>query len=299
MTDTKMNFSLGDAPLDLPNPKQETEKKVTSQRQFDLKGLKLYIAIPCHDFKLHLDTVVGLLDLKEKMLQYGVIGHIQSLGGSALIDKARSDLIAHFLRDSDADYFMFIDSDVGFTGDHVLRLLSWLQDPDIDMVSGAYPAKVDQGPTGKFFVNADFNEEGFPIVDGRGLLKVNAMGLGFCIIPRNVLVDMWDHYPELRFGTEEPQTSKPCEASDLFLPFIDSGGNYWGEDTAFFIRAAAAGFDNFYVDINIDLTHVGRKVYTGDVAKALTDSFVDIQRGGGDRHNPFSNAVKEIDNATT
>tara|TARA_R110000803_G_scaffold210147_3_gene281229 strand:+ start:5111 stop:5992 length:882 start_codon:yes stop_codon:yes gene_type:complete len=292
MTDT-FNFKIGD-----DTPTQEPEKKVTKSLEFDFKGKSVYIACPCHDFKLHLNTVIGLLELKESFVRYGINGAIQTLGGSALIDRARTDLVGHYLRSSEADYFFFLDSDVGFEASDFLRLMAWLDDPEIDMVSGAYPSKVDAGPEGKYFINADMNEEGYPVINKDGLLRVNGMGLGFCMIKREVLVGMEKFYADQWFMGEEPATANPVKLINFFLPILDNKHTYWGEDLSFFIRAAAAGYSNLYVDMNIALQHVGRKVYTGNVAKALTDSVVQLKLNQVERDNPFADAIEEIKNAT-
>lgn len=285
------------------NTREETptqEKKITKSTECDLNGVGVYIAIPCHDFKLHLNTVMGLLELREGFMRFGVKGHFQTLGGSALIDKARADLVAHFLRESDADYLFFLDSDIGFKAHDVLRLITWLEtNDDIDMVSAAYPAKTEVDPDGRYFINTDFDEKGYPIIDDNGLLKVNAMGLGFCAIRRRVLQGMVDAYPKLWAHAEEPQSSKPVTVTNLFIPFVDKNHAYWGEDMAFFIRAAAAGFDELRLDLNVDLQHVGRKVYTGNVNKALTSSVIELMRTRTQRDNPYLDAVEEMKNDET
>src|SRR6202030_4716063 len=57
--------------------------------------------------------------------------------GDALITRARASLVAQFLDDPAATHLLFIDADIGFEPDQVMRLVA----SGGDMVGGAYPIK--------------------------------------------------------------------------------------------------------------------------------------------------------------
>src|SRR5450432_4883325 len=57
--------------------------------------------------------------------------------GDALITRARANLMTLFLDDPAATHFLFVDADIGFTSEHVFRLI----ESGADMVAGVYPIK--------------------------------------------------------------------------------------------------------------------------------------------------------------
>ena len=60
------------------------------------------------------------------------------LGNDALITRGRSAIVAKFLDNPATTHLLFIDADICFTPEHVLRLLRF----DKDFVAGLYPAKI-------------------------------------------------------------------------------------------------------------------------------------------------------------
>src|SRR5262249_57481873 len=57
--------------------------------------------------------------------------------GDALITRARANLVALFLDDPLATHLLFVDADIGFEPDQVLRLIA----SGADVAAGAYPIK--------------------------------------------------------------------------------------------------------------------------------------------------------------
>ena len=57
--------------------------------------------------------------------------------GDALITRARASLISQFLDDPDATHLLFIDADIGFEPEQVLRLIEC----GADMCAAVYPIK--------------------------------------------------------------------------------------------------------------------------------------------------------------
>ena len=57
--------------------------------------------------------------------------------GDALITRARANLVTLFLDDPSATHLLFVDADIGFTPDHVFRLI----ESEADVVAGVYPIK--------------------------------------------------------------------------------------------------------------------------------------------------------------
>src|SRR6202034_4646602 len=66
---------------------------------------------------------VSLLKLQKAFTQRG--WHINYLvqAGDALVTRARQTIVSHFLENPSATHLLFIDADIGFEPDQVLRLL--------------------------------------------------------------------------------------------------------------------------------------------------------------------------------
>jgi hypothetical protein len=55
----------------------------------------------------------------------------------SLVTRARNELVRIFLKHEHATHLMFVDADIAFSPDQVLRLLQF----DVDVAAGAYPLK--------------------------------------------------------------------------------------------------------------------------------------------------------------
>ena len=166
------------------------------------------------------------------------------LGGCAAMDRSRDILIDGFLK-SDCTHMMQIDSDLGWNPEDIVRMLSH----DVDFVAGVYPVKQDEP---KFLVN--FNSK-----RRVGLLGADGTPGGFCLIKREAIEQMVDHFPEL-VAISESNGVKGASLSWLHTHEVKDG-RVWGEDMVFCRRAIEAGID-IWVDPPVNLRHWnGNKKY--------------------------------------
>lgn len=141
---------------------------------------------------------------------------------------ARRNSIFRVAKEQEADYLLFIDSDMLFTP----RDFDLLMTSQMDIVSGLYFVRAH--PPSKTFPCAykkGANEIGYTHITTypkESLYEVDTVGMGFCLISRNVL-------------------------SKLDEPFDIQGK--WGEDFIFCKRAQAAGF-RMWVHTGASLGHV-------------------------------------------
>lgn len=155
------------------------------------------------------------------------------IGGSLIYD-ARDICVDTAIKE-DFDYLMFIDSDIEFGSDAMLRLL----DRNKDIVTGIYYKRGgDHSPvvyrhiapleTGTRKVTCETETD----VD-RPFFKVEGCGMGFCLIKVEVFKKLLEEYPT------------------CFTP-IDG----LGEDLSFCYRAIKAGYE-IWADGEIPLNHWG------------------------------------------
>jgi len=97
---------------------------------------KIYIAMPCYgDMKV--ETCVSLMDTFSTLGKSGIECKFKSVK-SSLVTHGRNLLTAGFL-DSGFDYMLFVDADVEFQPDAVLRMLV----PEKDVICTPYRNKED------------------------------------------------------------------------------------------------------------------------------------------------------------
>ena len=97
----------------------------------------LTIGTPCFGGQVSWLYAVSLLKLQKAFTQRG--WHINYLvqAGDALVTRARQTIVSHFLDNPSATHLLFIDADIGFEPDQVLRLLEF----GADVSAAVYPVK--------------------------------------------------------------------------------------------------------------------------------------------------------------
>lgn len=204
--------------------------------------MKIMIAIPC------MDQVATQFCTSLAMLRKVDDCVIASKQGS-LIYAARDDLAKMAIK-MDADYILWLDSDMVFDPDILEKLLQDTEKGDI--ISGLYFRRaapfspvlfdklelVDDKP-----VYTEFSE--IP----EDVFEVGGIGFGCVLMPTDVLLGV-----ALKFGT-------------MFTPLCGMG-----EDIAFSWRARQCGF-KIVCDPKIKLGHVGHIIITEDFYKQYKGGF--------------------------
>ena len=166
--------------------------------------------------------------------------------------KARSRSIAasRFLTVSEADYLVFIDSDILFTPENLRRIFEDLR-AGYDLVGGLFAVRGGTQPS-SYAYNAVYH------LDGK-INEFEYLSSGFMGISRKLLEKMVKEIPlpflhpnDLKFWPffEEKQ-----------YPERESEGIFLSEDYEFCEKARSVGVKT-YVDSSIQLGHIGEYVYT-------------------------------------
>lgn len=171
--------------------------------------------------------------------------------GDSSVCRSRNTLCGIFL-ESDFTDLVFIDSDIVFSTDDVMRLLAH----DVDIVGGFYPKK-KPGPADWVYNGKD----GCGLPGPDGLLPVNYMGTGFLRIRRQVFERMIAAWPTLAYGCDhEPTRTEHAFFVDEVRADFTGRRRYLTEDWNFCARCADLGIPVFG-DTKILLQHVGTAVY--------------------------------------
>jgi hypothetical protein len=240
---------------------------------------RLAIATPCFGGQvssLYAASIFKLQQALQSIPQIELVVHLRD--GDALITRARADLVALFLDDPAATHLLFIDADIGFEPDQVMRLIAC----GADMAAGAYPIKRVNWDKARKVIESrrpntrsavlDYvleveDPERISVIDG--FTRVRYAGTGFLMIRRPVLERMCRHYASLQFRREhsiaDPLAGSPHRFA-LFECMIDQAtGIYLSEDFSFCKRWTDMGGE-IWADLTSRLNHVGPATFHGDVA---------------------------------
>ena len=211
------------------------------------------IALPCHGGIVNEKTTMSLFNLGKLLVRSGIPHGLLTQANSSLITHGRSKCANFFINNTDHEYLFFLDSDIGFNPEDVLKLLSHNE----PIVSGTYPMKTI--PI-RYCVDVLQPEE------RKGdLLKVGGNGMGFVMIHRNVFTDIAKKFPYLKYTPATKDSNYPpteAEVHNSYHYFHEEkvGDAFKSEDQSFFHRARMLGYD-VWLDTTIRLAHVGSHVF--------------------------------------
>lgn len=219
----------------------------TSPRQ------SVYIATPAYE-SVKAGYALSLAKTTAEFERRHIPYALNILFGNCHVDDGRNDLVRDFLENTQCTDLMFIDADVMWEPDMVLRVLSH----DVpDIVAGAYRYKSNAGryPVGKILGGVEGGK------GKRALLSVSYAPTGFMRIPRGVFE---------RLMSGGVQTGK-LDPTRRFFKRQYSGKTYDGGDVTFCRKWIAAG-GTVYIDPELTLGHIGEHMWSGNFSKYLSES---------------------------
>ena len=207
-----------------------------------------------------------------------------TIANESLVTRARNVLLAYFLN-SDYTHLLFIDADIEFQVEDVLKLYA----ADKDVVVGAYPkkgvawqrikenilAKPSQPLSDKdiaahgsdYAVNFKFvSKETKTIAVENGLVKLHDAGTGFMMIKREAILKLLKAYPDLKYNNDVNINNSQMDNQfyALFDTMIDPiDKRYLSEDYTFCRRWQEIGGD-IWLDPSISLNHYGHFCFQGN-----------------------------------
>lgn len=226
---------------------------------------KVVLAIPTitKPYQQCIDSMeASIASIKGAGWELGVVTEI----ANPYISCARSTMLRKAL-DAKADVVVFIDHDLSFPPDALLKLI----ETEGDVVAGTYRFKRDEVE----FMGALLPDiHGRPQVREDGCVKAHSIPAGFLKITKNGVNRFMIEYPELCYG------DRFSLAIDLFNHGAHEG-LWYGEDYAF-SRRWNAKCGSIWVIPDLDLTHHSAgQAYPGNFHRFLL-----AQDGGSESANP-------------
>jgi hypothetical protein len=170
--------------------------------------------------------------------------------GIHFVDTARDIAVAKFLA-TDLEYLFFIDSDVGWSGDAITKLINHKK----DIVGAAYRVKNDN--------------ELYPVylTDEKqdGLIRAIGLPGGFLCIHRPVIERLVTSVPSYKWVVNGEFIRVPALFTRVLMD-----DRMVSEDMMFGRRAMAAGYQLWF-DPDVTMSHIGRQAFIGNFKEQQHD----------------------------
>ena len=98
----------------------------------------LFLSTPCYGGVCLQEYAESIIKLQQACVKHGIQLMLDTTENESLVHRARSLAVARFMYKSQADYFLFIDADVQFEAEAVIRLIAC----EHDVSCAVYPKKV-------------------------------------------------------------------------------------------------------------------------------------------------------------
>ncbi len=238
--------------------------------------INLVLATPCFGGQISVVYAASLFKLQRALRAYKDISlKVLFKDGDALITRARASLLSQFLDAAEATHLLFVDADIGFEPEQVLRLVQC----GADMCAAIYPVKRIDWDRMKATIAAGRSspaaslkyvfevEDPAAVIERSGFVRVRYAGTGFLMMRRQALERMCARYPELQYKSDHSIDSATDSERRfaLFECMIAEDGTYLSEDFAFCKRWTDIGGE-IWADVNSRLDHVGPMAFHGDLA---------------------------------
>lgn len=209
---------------------------------------KILIAVPCMD--------MVSARFAQSLATLHRVGQctVSFLMGSLIYDSRNK--LAGLAIDMEADYILWLDSDMVFRPDTLERMLAFLDEhPDVDILSGLYFRRAAPF-TPVLFETLEVNEKNelewsdFEVLPDEPF-EIAGCGFGCVLMRTDCLLDI---------------AAKEGGIGNWFTPLANAG-----EDCAFCIRARREGY-KIYCDPSVDLGHMGYAPVTKSFYEAMKEN---------------------------
>jgi len=231
----------------------------------------VFLSTPCYGGLCLEKYMISVIKLQMRLIQENIQLYIDTTENESLVHRARNVAVGRFIQKNSADYFMFIDADIDFDAESVIRLIK----SDHDVSVACYPKKCvmwDQAAnavknnddrnmamlSSSLVIN--FGAQTRPVENG--FIEILDGPTGFMLIKRDVFKKMEEKFPDL-WCKNDHQNRDFDDYHAVFDCMIDpQSKRYLSEDYAFCRRWQQCD-GKIYADVNTTLGHVGNLPFTG------------------------------------
>ena len=257
-----------------------------------LRNKHIFIATPCYGGQIGEPYFRSMMRLAIMCNKFDIQFTVSTLANESLITRGRNTLVSFFMEHPEATHLFFIDADIEFDPNDLLRMVAY----DKPITVGAYPKKAInwqsimdasrrnqdetvqtiEGHSSNYVVNFDFlkddNGKPLPQIQIRdNLVKLKDAGTGFMCIKKEVIQQMFDAHPELKYANDinvDKKFEKHMYA--LFDTMIDPDSRRYLSEDYTFCRLWQNMGGEVYLDPRTALNHVGHYTFRGNIRKLIT-----------------------------
>ena len=244
-----------------------------------MSGIILFVSTPCYGGVCLQAYAESMLRLQRTCAAHGIQMMLDTTENESLVHRARNLAVARFYQKTQATHFLFVDADIHFDPDAVIRLIQ----SGHEVSCAAYPkktvmwdqaeAQVKSGDTSRELSRVasslvmNFKYQQTQIRNG--FAEVLDGPTGFLLIKRDVFTKMFAKYKELDCVNDH-QNKDLDEYCAVFDCMIDpQSRRYLSEDYAFCRRWQQMG-GQIFADCVTVLGHVGNIRFQGRLEDRLT-----------------------------
>ena len=258
-----------------------------------LRQQHIFIATPCYGGQIGEPYFRSMMQLAILCNKYGIRYTVSTLANESLVTRGRNTLTSFFMENPDATHLFFIDADIEFKAEDLLRMVAH----DKPVIVGAYPKKAInwdsiihaarnhedetpktiEGHSSNYVVNFDLvkDEDGKPTPQVQirdNLVKLKDAGTGFMCIKREVIQKLFDEHPEMKYVNDlniDPKFEPYMYA--LFDTMIDPDSRRYLSEDYTFCRLWQALGGEIWLDPRTALNHVGHYTFRGNIRKLFRE----------------------------
>ena len=223
---------------------------------FDFSKVHLHIAMPCYGGMVCEATMTSLLRFVLLAQQSGLNWSLDTMVNESLVTRARNNLMAKLMTNKEATHFLFIDSDIRFDPQSILRMIAY----DKDVIGGLYPKKT-------LPINYVINLLPETKIQG-DIFTVDTMGTGFLMFKRDVYEKLIAAHPTTKYADDVGLGRNGVDYEKFMYAIfdckIDDQGHYLSEDWLFCRRWRELGGE-IWADSKALLSHLGAYEFAGDL----------------------------------
>lgn len=219
--------------------------------KFGMAGVSVFLAMPTNR-DLPAQTVISLLETQQALHDKNIPLRVHMEVGGSLVHHSRTALVHQFLK-TDFTRMFCIDSDITWKPADFLKFLAL--STKMEVVCAAYPTKTTPSVFFIHYEDHDLESNEF------GCLPVKGAGLGFTVIQRKVIEELYANAPKRKYPWSEELIPKVFRQDE-------EGIEERGEDMAFFSDIRDLGY-SINLDPSITLGHIGPHVYSGSVSSMM------------------------------
>lgn len=268
---------------------EEQTIEITNQ---EIESWYPMIAMPCYDQLISEPTFMSMMKVALSFKEIGLKFSVATISDS-LISRSRNQMVAKFMANKEFTHIMFLDVDLGFVPEDILKLL-W---HDKDIITGAYPIKdvlwnkvksnVEKGVDAdkllekslRFVVNPVKDPGSSRVNVDKGAIEIYDAGTGFMLIKRCVFEKMIEKYPELRYiddtGSLNEEERKWTYA--FFNSYVEPDKHRFLSEDYGFCRYWQEIEGKVWVDPSIEMLHLGRMKYKATMLSFLEENIVSTE----------------------